>query len=141
MLSRGRGWRSRRPFWGGVLICLSAAFLLLPAFTSLRIGDLLITITSIAGVSTLLLGALMAVCGAAVIARPDTRIPAGVSAMILALVALPAANFGGFVLGTLLGVVGAASVLAWSRRASPDRHGPSAVVHGDDESVGHQART
>ncbi|WP_331386522.1 DUF6114 domain-containing protein [Rhodococcus sp. MEB064] len=49
MLRRGRGWRSRRPFWGGVLICSSAAFLLLPAFTSLRIGDLLITITSIAG--------------------------------------------------------------------------------------------
>nr|WP_269430087.1 hypothetical protein [Rhodococcus sp. MEB064] len=32
-----------------MLICSSAAFLLLPAFTSLRIGDLLITITSIAG--------------------------------------------------------------------------------------------
>lgn len=107
--------RSTRPLTGGVLIGVSGLFLLLPAFSTLHVGDLLITITSIAGVSTVLLGALMLLCSGAVLVHPNTRVPAGVTAMILALVALPAANFGGFFVGTALGVLGSAFVLSWYR--------------------------
>ena len=111
--SRFRSWRSTRPFWGGVLLSLSGVCLLLPTFSTFRVGDLLITISTIAGVSTLLLGSLMLVCACTVLLQPAARIPAGVAAMLLALVALPAANFGGFVVGTLLGVFGSAAALAW----------------------------
>jgi len=37
----------------------------------------------------------------------------GEGAMVLALAALPAADLGGVVVGTVLGVVGAAACLAW----------------------------
>jgi hypothetical protein len=65
-------------------------------------------------VSTLLLGALMLVCAGSILMHGVARVPAGVAAMVLALVALPAANFGGYVLGTVLGVLGSAATLAWA---------------------------
>ncbi|MFE5876436.1 DUF6114 domain-containing protein [Rhodococcus sp. NPDC056506] len=106
-------WRRQRPFAGSILLGVSAGFLLLPAVVTVRLGDVLISISTIAGVSTLLLAALMALCAASALLRVDTRLPAGVCAMILSLVALPAANFGGLIVGTLTGVVGSAFVLAW----------------------------
>ena len=60
-------WRRLRPFAGGVWLAFSAAFLALPAITSLHIGDVLVTISTIAGVSTALLAALMAVCAISVV--------------------------------------------------------------------------
>ncbi len=77
-------------------------------------GDVLITISTISGVSTLFLGILMLLSGAICLAKPQARLPAGISAMVIALVALPAANFGGFIIGTLLGIVGAGLTLAWT---------------------------
>lgn len=112
--ARFRIWRVQRPFWGAALIIVSGLCLLLPAYTTFHVGDVLVTISTISGVSTLLLGALMLLCGATSLLRPSTKLPAGISAMIIALVALPAANFGGFIIGTLLGIVGASLVLAWS---------------------------
>ncbi|WP_415975729.1 DUF6114 domain-containing protein [Rhodococcus sp. 077-4] len=111
--ARFRSWRSSRPFRGGALLAISGLCLLIPTFSTFRVGDLLISISTIAGVSTLLLGALMLVCACTVLLQPAGRVPAGVAAMLLALVALPAANFGGFVVGTVLGVFGSAAALAW----------------------------
>jgi hypothetical protein len=117
---RFREWRRERPFIGAMLLCVSAVFLLLPAYTTFRVGDVLVSISTISGVSTLFLGVFMALCGVGVLVRPGLRVPAGVVAMLVALVALPAANFGGFLLGTLLGVVGSSAVLAWT--AQPRRN-------------------
>ncbi|PND52998.1 MULTISPECIES: DUF6114 domain-containing protein [Rhodococcus] len=110
---RCRRWRAERPFWGGTALAVSGLVLLLPAYTTFRIGEVLVSISTISGVSTLLLGALMLVCAGSALLRPSTRVTAGVSGMILALVALPAANFGGFLVGTLLGVLGASLTMAW----------------------------
>ncbi|WP_315771280.1 DUF6114 domain-containing protein [Rhodococcoides kroppenstedtii] len=117
-------WRHTRPWWGGLLLALSAAFLLLPAVSSFRVGDLLISFSTIGGVSTALFGSLMTVCAVAVLSRPSTRIPAGGRAMVLAPTALPAANLGGFVAGTVLGVVGSAACLAWQPATSPSPSAP-----------------
>ncbi|MCZ4560870.1 DUF6114 domain-containing protein [Rhodococcus sp. IEGM 1401] len=112
--ARFRQWRATRPFWGGVFLTASGAMLLLPALATVEVGDLLISISTIAGVSTLMLGSMMLVCAFSVLVRAEARVPAGVAAMILALVALPAANFGGYVLGSLFGVIGSAATLAWA---------------------------
>lgn len=95
----------------------SAAFIVLPPLSSFHVGDVLLSVSTIAGVSTLLLGTLMSLCAFFVLTSPHARVPGGVVAMILALVALPAANFGGYLVGTLVGVTGSAAVLAWQ----PDR--------------------
>jgi hypothetical protein len=120
-------WRGERPFWGATLLIASGLFLLLPAYTTFHVGDVLITISTISGVSTLLLGALMLLCGFVSLLRPAAKLPAGVCAMIIALVALPAANFGGFIVGTLLGIVGASLVLAWTDAARSSAPAESAV--------------
>ncbi|MDV7353796.1 DUF6114 domain-containing protein [Rhodococcus oxybenzonivorans] len=114
---RFRHWRGMRPFGGAVMLTVSAVFLLLPAYSTLEVGDLLISISTISGVSTLFLGASMLLCAGSVLVRPKTRVTAGGGAMLLALVALPAANFGGFGVGTLMGVLGAAATLAWTDRS------------------------
>ncbi|MCQ4122563.1 DUF6114 domain-containing protein [Rhodococcus sp. FXJ9.536] len=114
---RFRQWRGVRPFWGAVMLVVSGVFLLLPAYTTAEVGDLLISISTISGVPTLFLGASMLVCAGSVLVGPKTRIPAGVGALLLALVALPAANFGGFGVGTLMGVLGAAATLAWAEHS------------------------
>ena len=106
-------WRRQRPFAGAVLLGASAGLMLLPAVVTVRLGDVLISISTIAGVSTLMLAVLIALCAVSVLLRVDARVPAGVCALVLSLVALPAANFGGLLVGTLAGVVGSALVLAW----------------------------
>ncbi len=113
--TRFRRWRHTRPFGGGVCLLISAVFLGLPALSNFRIGDLILTVSTISGVSTVWLAVLMALCGVAALLWHHTRVVAGLSAMVIALVAFPAANFGGFVLGTLFGIVGASLVLAWRR--------------------------
>ncbi len=55
----------------------------------------------------------MLVCGVSVLINPMVRVPAGVAAFVVALVALPAANFGGFIVGSVLGILGAAATLSW----------------------------
>ncbi|WP_188587827.1 DUF6114 domain-containing protein [Gordonia jinhuaensis] len=106
-------WRATRPFTGAMFLIASALFLGLPALTTVRLGDVLITITSISGVSTVLFSVLMAICAVSVLVVPGARIPAGLFALVLAVITLPAANFGGFLLGTVTGIVGAAATLAW----------------------------
>lgn len=120
--ARFRRWRYTRPFWGGLCLLASGLMLMLPAVATVKVGDLLVSISTIAGVSTLLLGSLMLVCACSVLTHPAARLPAGVAAMVLALVALPAANIGGYVLGTVLGVIGSASTLAWARRRGQTVH-------------------
>ncbi|WP_245154479.1 DUF6114 domain-containing protein [Rhodococcus sp. 1R11] len=70
----------------------AAAVAVAVAVATVKVGDLLVSISTIAGVSTLLLGSLMLVCACSVLTHAAARLPAGVAAMVLALVALPAAN-------------------------------------------------
>lgn len=110
-----RQWRHQRPFGGAVCLVISAIFLAIPALHNFKIGDIILTVSTISGVSIVWLSALMGLCAVAAMFWHHTRVVAGVSAMVLALVAFPAANFGGFVLGTLFGIIGASLVLAWRR--------------------------
>lgn len=108
-----RDWTHRRPFGGGICLVISAILIGLPSLNNFRIGDLILTVSTISGVSTVVLAIAMGVCAVAALLWSHVRVIAGIAAMIVALVAFPAANFGGYVLGTLLGVVGASLVLAW----------------------------
>ena len=52
-------------------------------------------------------------CGISTWVQPTTRILTGILGFAFSLVALPGANLGGFVIGTVLGVLGSAAALAW----------------------------
>ncbi|RKT54517.1 DUF6114 domain-containing protein [Saccharothrix australiensis] len=116
-----RDWRRSRPFTAGALLVLSGVVIALPPYAGFRVGDVLVSITTVGGVSALLIGALLGICGLSLWLRPRFRFAAGVAAALLSLVALVVTNLGGFVVGTLAGLVGAALALAWTDRPRPPR--------------------
>ena len=102
-------WRKQRPFWPGLCMILAGVEIMLPAYLSFSVSNM-------SGVSTLVVGVLLIVCGAMTLWMPEGRILAGVAAMVLAVVALPTSNFGGFLLGTLVALLAGAAALAWVPR-------------------------
>ena len=128
MLTSRRG-KIERPWLAIILLFLAgvvvlATFLLQDSFA--RLG---IALTSSTAPGALLTGVGMIGCAASMYAQPNTRVLAGWMGGALALVALPAANFGGFVVGTVLGVLGAAAALSWSegdRNSAKVRRQPAA---------------
>ncbi|MEV2274733.1 DUF6114 domain-containing protein [Nocardiopsis sp. NPDC049922] len=120
-----RHWRWSRPFWGGLLLVVAGAEVLaVPTARSLVLPPDLLVVAGLAGSSHYLIGALLVVNGLMSWAQPAHHAFHGVVGVLLALAAFTASNFGGFVLGTLVGVTGGAMVFAWS--ASPGRGGADA---------------
>jgi hypothetical protein len=119
-----RGWRRGRPFWAGLFVALSGLLILAPPYANLKLGDLVISIKTLGGVSALLIGVLLEIAAGALWFRPAFRFPAGVLAVLLSLIALVTTNLGGFLLGTVLGLLGGALAVAWTddpRRAKRKR--------------------
>ncbi|WP_206321926.1 DUF6114 domain-containing protein [Streptomyces sp. HNM0575] len=106
---RWRGWRRGRPFWGGLFTVVSGVEIgvlpLAPMKVMLHQGT--------AGVPTVVLAAIMVVLGFSGWFSPQYRGLAGIITVILASAALVLSNLGGFMIGTLLGVVGGALMFAW----------------------------
>lgn len=67
----------------------------------------------------LFIGLGLIACGVSTWAQPTTRILTGILGFAFSLVALPGANLGGFLLGTVLGVLGSAAALAWAPGERP----------------------
>lgn len=109
-----RRFRRQRPFWAGVFTLLSGLILLFPPYASLKFGDAVISLNTMGGISSLVIGVVMIACAISFWSRPEFKVPASVVTMILALVAIVTSNLGSFLVGTLLGVIGAALGFAWS---------------------------
>ena len=113
--TRGFGnWRRRRPFAAGLFMLLSGIIMIVPAYLSFEVSNIVIQVSTISGVSTLLIGALLITSALMTWFKPDTRLLTGVASLILGIVALPMSNIGGFVLGTLCAVIGGALALSWT---------------------------
>ena len=110
---RFRRWRTERPFIPGLLLILSGIIIAAPAYIIIHISDLLVMISTISGVSTLLIGVLLAMFGLGAWFQPATSNYVGVLGIIVAIIALPTSNLGGFVIGSLLGIIGGAFAFAW----------------------------
>jgi hypothetical protein len=106
---RWRGWRRGRPFWGGVLTVLAGAEIgvipLAPMKVMLHQGT--------AGIPSVVLALVLVVLGLSAWFSPQYRGLAGVLTVLLSAAALVLSNLGGFMIGTLLGVVGGALIFAW----------------------------
>lgn len=113
--TRGFGnWRRRRPFAAGLFMLLSGIIMIVPAYLSFEVSNIVIQVSTISGVSTLLIGALLITSALMTWFKPDTRLLTGVASLILGIVALPMSNIGGFVIGTLCAVIGGALALSWT---------------------------
>ncbi|WP_431948396.1 DUF6114 domain-containing protein [Actinacidiphila sp. bgisy167] len=107
--TRYRAWRRGRPFWAGTWTLLAGAEIL---FIPLAQPSLMIQ-GGIAGVSGLLMGVFLLVLGLTLWLAPRHRAVIGVAALLCSVASLVLSNFGGFLIGFLMGVAGGAMAVDW----------------------------
>lgn len=108
-----RDWRGQRPFWGGMLTLLAGFPIAYIPYHNLTLGSLTIRMSTTAGAGSLIIGVLLVVLGLTMWFQPHSRVFAGIAAILLSLVALVVSNFGGYVIGFLLGLIGGALGVSW----------------------------
>jgi hypothetical protein len=124
-----RTWRRSRPFWGGLLAVLGGVELILIPLAPMPV----VIHQGIAGISSYLIGAVLALAGVLLWFQPAQRTFYGVVAVVLSLASFVTSNFGGFAVGMLLGLVGGALGFAWTpgipdKKARRARRGGKGVL-------------
>ncbi|NSC23971.1 hypothetical protein FM076_23590 [Streptomyces albus subsp. chlorinus] len=109
-----RNWRGQRPFWGGMLTLLAGIPIMYIPYQNLTLGSLTIRMSTTAGAGSLIIGVLLVVLGLTMWFQPQSRVFAGIAAILLALVSLVVSNIGAFLIGFLLGLVGGALGVSWA---------------------------
>lgn len=109
-MSRFRHWRRSRPFWGGLLVTLGGAEILVtervPLRVFLHVGP--------QGIAGYLLPIVMVLCGLLLWFNPSQRIFYAILAVLLSLGTWVTSNLGGFIIGLLLGLVGGSLAFGWT---------------------------
>ncbi|MFE0104816.1 DUF6114 domain-containing protein [Streptomyces sp. NPDC059009] len=137
-----RGWRGQRPFWGGLLTLLGGIPIMYFPYANLTLGTMTIRMATTAGAGSLIIGVLLVVLGLTMWFQPHSRVFAGVAAILLALVSLVVSNFGGFVMGFLLALIGGALGVSWApARAAgePAKGRAGGDADGSDDSAAEPA--
>jgi len=124
-----RRWRRGRPFWGGLLLIVAGLELFYSA--NLDLGAIEIQFVP-QGFLVYVIPGLMLLCGFLTWISPGQRLFYGILGALVGVFSLIGLNLGGFLLGTILGMVGGALTAAWTPVAPP----PPPAVAGDDEPVG-----
>ncbi|WP_445526248.1 DUF6114 domain-containing protein [Streptomyces cyslabdanicus] len=124
-----RAWRGTRPFWAGLFVLLGGFPIMYFPYAHLQLGHLTLAMATTAGAGSLIIGVLLVVLGVSLWFQKHIRVFAGVAAILLALVSIPVSNFGGFVMGFLLALIGGAMAVAWAEGVPPapedvERAGP-----------------
>ncbi|WP_405730002.1 DUF6114 domain-containing protein [Streptomyces sp. NBC_00028] len=104
-----REWRADRPFWGGLLLTLGGAEILLTEKASLKV----VLHIGMQGLAGYLLPGLMVVLGLLILFNPTQRLFYSITGVLLALGTWLTSNLGGFFIGLLLGVVGSCLAFGW----------------------------
>lgn len=108
-----RDWRGQRPFWGGMLTLLAGFPIMYIPYQNLTLGSLTIRMSTTAGAGSLIIGVLLVVLGLTMWFQPQSRVFAGIAAILLSLVSLVVSNVGAFMIGFLLGLIGGALGVSW----------------------------
>ncbi|MGW2488920.1 DUF6114 domain-containing protein [Streptomyces sp. NPDC001606] len=104
-----RGWRARRPFWGGLLLALGGGEILLTEKASLKV----VMHIGMQGLAGYLLPALMLLLGLLILFNPAQRLFYSVTGILLSLGTWLTSNLGGFFIGLLLGATGSCLAFGW----------------------------
>ncbi len=113
-LRQWRRWRRSRPFWGGLFAILAGAWICVLPLAPLKI----MLQQGVAGIPSFLMGIVMIVLGLTAWFSPPQRSLAGVLTTLIATAALVLSNLGGFLIGTLLGILGGGLMFAWQPYAA-----------------------
>ncbi len=112
-----RRWRADRPFWGGVLLTLGGAEILLTMKASLKV----VLHVGMQGLAGYLLPTLMVLLGLLTLFHPTQRLFYSITGVLVSLGTWPTSNLGGFFVGMLLGVVGSSLAFGWLPDQEPRR--------------------
>ncbi|MEU6177168.1 DUF6114 domain-containing protein [Streptomyces coeruleorubidus] len=104
-----RRWRAGRPVWGGLLLALGGAEVLLTLKASLDV----ILHVGMQGLAGYLLPVVMLLCGVLILFNPSQRLFYSVIGVLVSLGTWLTSNLGGFFVGLLLGVVGSCLTFGW----------------------------
>ncbi|MGA5897237.1 DUF6114 domain-containing protein [Streptomyces venetus] len=104
-----RRWRAGRPFWGGLLLALGGAEVLLTLKASLAV----IMHVGMQGLAGYLLPTVMLLCGVLIVFSPAQRLFYSIIGVLVSLGTWMTSNLGGFFVGLLLGVVGSCLTFGW----------------------------
>lgn len=104
-----RDWRADRPYWGGLLLTLGGAEILLTMKVSLKV----VLHIGMQGLAGYLLPALMVVLGLLILFNPAQRLFYSITGVLLTLGTWLTSNLGGFFIGLLLGVTGSCMAFGW----------------------------
>jgi hypothetical protein len=131
--SRWRRWRRSRPFWGGLLMILSAIELffssnLNPSAFQVHFGP--------TGFLSYVIPIVMLLCGVLSWLSPGQRLFYGILGALTAVYSLIGLNLGGFFLGLVLGVLGGALTAAWTHIAPPPAQPSPNEAEFDERYVG-----
>ena len=108
--SAWRRWRKTRPFWGGLLVTLSGAEILLAVKAPLPV----VLHVGMQGLVGYLVPIVLLLCGILLLTNPAQRLFYSTVAAVLALASWATSNLGGFFFGLLLGLIGSAAAFAWT---------------------------
>ncbi|GGR03162.1 DUF6114 domain-containing protein [Streptomyces netropsis] len=115
-----RQWRKGRPFWGGLATIVAGA-----EISAIPLAPLKIMLhQGIAGIPSVLMGLVMVLMGLTAWFAPQYRTLAGVLTVMVATAALVMSNLGGFLFGTIIGVIGGGMVFAWQPLPTGPDPGP-----------------
>ncbi|MFD8812166.1 DUF6114 domain-containing protein [Streptomyces sp. NPDC059627] len=104
-----RGWRARRPFWGGLLLALGGGWILLTEKASLKV----VIHIGMQGVVGYLLPVVMLLCGLLTLFNPSQRLFYSILGVLCSLGSWVTSNLGGFFVGLALGAVGSCMAFGW----------------------------
>ncbi|WP_371625977.1 DUF6114 domain-containing protein [Streptomyces sp. NBC_01116] len=137
---RFRAWRGNRPFWAGLFTLAGGVPIAYFPYANMHLGNVTLAMSTTAGAGSLIIGVLLVTLGLTMWFHSIVRVFAGVAAILLALISIPVANIGGFVVGFVLALVGGALSISWapgetrsdeepfgehgSRRTAPAKHLP-----------------
>lgn len=110
-LRRFAHFRRTRPFWGALVLALGAYCIARPLLGG---TFAFYTTVGVRTITPLLLAGGMAAAAGIALALPAQRHFPAIIAMMLAVASLPLANLGGWLVGMVLGIVGAGLVFAWT---------------------------
>jgi hypothetical protein len=109
-----RQWRADRPFWGGLLLTLGGAEILLTEKASLKV----VMHIGMQGMAGYLLPTIMILCGLLILFNPAQRLFYSLLGILLSLGTWLTSNLGGFFIGLLLGATGSCLASAGFRTRS-----------------------
>ena len=129
-----RNWRRTRPFWAGVWAMLGGALIAYVPATAFKFF-LIANSSLIIGV---LVGALVGVFGLLLWFAKAIRVPLGIMIILLSLASFFTSDFGGLLLGMLMGLIGGSLAIAWVPTKTTwrqRRRARQVLAAGDDDGA------